>query len=602
MDFISTTTMQKFPQYQFNTLTDVIPHQIWTATSDGHLDYFNQQWFDYSKCSYEESKGQGWAKAIHENDLPDLIEKWTVCLSSHKPYKVAARILKHDGSYRWHNIHALPVYNEGVLSHWIGTNTDIHDQKCLEEKLLLSSTNLETAYEKERLSNQALEEQIVLRIKEAVAAKADAEKQRDRLYSFLMEAPVGIVILDGPTLIYELVNPRYQQLFPGRKFLLKPLYEAMPEIIGSPIADIIDNVYRTGETFEGKEFLISLSRSDDAPPEDTYWNFIYQARRNEKNVVDGVLVFAIDVTDFVVSRKKVEDSRKTIEVISEKLFLSNSKLENLNDELQIANEDLNASNEELQAANEEINVTNEELRSANEKLGQVNSELDGFIYTASHDLKAPILNIEGLVHALKGSLPVSMEDGSIIYQLIEFIEGSVKRFNQTIEDLTSVAKIQKEDFSYTTIISLRDVIDEVLLDLEYMVKKSEPLIDFDPACSIVTFSRKNLRSIVYNLISNAIKYRHPERRPRISINCRVEDHYHIISISDNGMGMNLKRDNKLFKMFGRLHHHVDGTGVGLHMVKKIIENSGGKIEVRSEVNVGSTFEVFIPSMEEAHFQ
>ena len=112
-------------------------------------------------------------------------------------------------------------------------------------------------------------------------------------------------------------------------------------------------------------------------------------------------------------------------------------------------------------------------------------------------------------------------------------------------------------------------------------------------CPLISFSEKNLRSVVYNLFSNALKYRHPARTPTVHLRCRAEGRYAVLSVQDNGLGLNLTQDTgKLFALFQRLHDHVEGTGIGLYMVKKIVENAGGRVEVESQQGVGSTFSAY----------
>jgi two-component system sensor histidine kinase VicK len=145
-------------------------------------------------------------------------------------------------------------------------------------------------------------------------AKAETEQQRDRLKRFFMQAPAGICIMDGSDLVFELINPLYQQLFPGRELLGKPVLEAIPEIKGQPIWDILQNVYHTGETFEGSELLIPMARTDDGPVEDRYFNFIYQARRDNNKLIDGILVFAIEVTDSVLAVKELSKTQNNLKM------------------------------------------------------------------------------------------------------------------------------------------------------------------------------------------------------------------------------------------------------------------------------------------------
>lgn len=142
------------------------------------------------------------------------------------------------------------------------------------------------------------------------AARVLFQKERDRLNRFFMQAPAGICILDGPEFVFELVNPGYQQLFPGRKLSGKPLLEAVPEVRDQPIWEVLQNVYRSGQTYEGNELLIPLSRTDGGPVEDRYFNFTYQARLDENNQPDGILVFVIEVTGMISVQQELRQARE----------------------------------------------------------------------------------------------------------------------------------------------------------------------------------------------------------------------------------------------------------------------------------------------------
>jgi PAS domain-containing protein len=145
------------------------------------------------------------------------------------------------------------------------------------------------------------------------SAKAAIQQERDRLNRFFMQAPAGICILDGPELVFELVNPGYQQLFPGRNLLGKPVLEAIPEIRGQPIQNILQQVYRSGETYQGDELLIPLARTEDGPVENRYFNFTYQARFDENGAVDGIMVFVIEVTKMIIVQNDLAKAREQAE-------------------------------------------------------------------------------------------------------------------------------------------------------------------------------------------------------------------------------------------------------------------------------------------------
>ncbi len=248
---------------------------------------------------------------------------------------------------------------------------------------------------------------------------------------------------------------------------------------------------------------------------------------------------------------------------------------------------------EHKLALERIDYTQRQLRENNEQLTRANIDLDNFIYTASHDLKAPIHNIEGLLGALQPELSDAYEHNDQVPLLLTMMQESVDRFKRTIEHLTEVTKLQKENSQDAALLDLATIIHEVSLDLAPLIAASQGQLTVDVAvCSSISFPEKNLRSIVYNLLSNAFKYRAPERPPRVHIGCRLTPEHVVLEVRDNGLGLDTAHSEKLFAMFQRFHDHVEGSGIGLYMVKKILENAGGRIEVQSQLGVGSTFSAY----------
>jgi signal transduction histidine kinase len=271
----------------------------------------------------------------------------------------------------------------------------------------------------------------------------------------------------------------------------------------------------------------------------------------------------------------------------ERLTESQQRYQRLSKQLALANKDLKVANQELRQANQQLSHLNEDLSRAN-------SDLDNFIYTASHDLKAPILNIEGLVNSLLRQLPQENLQGERAGKTVGFIQDSVERFKQTIAHLTDIAKLQHQASQEATLLEVAPLLDAVQLDLAPVIEESKAKLEIDVSeCPRIYFSEKNLRSIFYNLLSNAIKYRSPERALLVRISCQQQQGYQVLIVEDNGLGMDMSQEEKIFSMFKRLHDHVEGSGIGLYIVKKMLDNAGGKIEVKkSQVGVGSTFWVY----------
>jgi len=217
------------------------------------------------------------------------------------------------------------------------------------------------------------------------------------------------------------------------------------------------------------------------------------------------------------------------------------------------------------------------------------------VYTASHDLKAPIANLEGLLAALRQDLPAGLVAAPAVARLLGLMEASINRFQQTIGQLTDIARLSLGDEAPTEQVDLAALVDSVRLDLatELAEAGAQLTIEVD-ACPQVQFAPQHLRSIVYNLLSNALRYRAPGRVPEVRLRAACPSGQLVLTVQDNGLGLDTEQQSKLFRLFKRLHTHVQGSGVGLYAVKKVVENAGGTITVQSEVAVGSTFTVRLP--------
>ncbi len=230
------------------------------------------------------------------------------------------------------------------------------------------------------------------------------------------------------------------------------------------------------------------------------------------------------------------------------------------------------------------------LLAKNDELERTNVDLDNFVYRASHDLKAPISNIEGLTLLLQGQLEDRLEPDE--KKLLDMIELSLNKLKTTIIDLTEISKVQKDQEFLEESISFDEIVKEVTDDLWQLIAEAGAEINTNFQVPNIMYAYTNLRSILYNLISNAIKYKHPDRLPEIYITSTLHDGRVVLSVTDNGLGISHADYDKIFTMFKRLHAHVEGSGIGLYITRRIVENCRGKITVESEPGLGTTFKVF----------
>ncbi|QJX45545.1 PAS domain-containing protein [Hymenobacter taeanensis] len=266
-----------------------VPILVWTANLSGERDYFNTRWLQYTGRSMEEQLNGNWVHALHPDDVPRVQQQWQQSVTTGQPYQVEYRLRRADGQYRWVLMHGLPRFNaEGQITMWVGGGTDIHDQKKLVEELL------ETNEQQAALSDQSYQ------------ALQLAEQQRATFYNLFMQTPALICILRGPEHRFEFVNPEYQKMFPHRQLTGLTVAEALPEVIEQGFIDLLDKVYTTGETFNGKEHEIMLDRDGSGQLQRSYLNFTYQLF-TEGDQKAGITVFAFDVTDLVLARQALEN-------------------------------------------------------------------------------------------------------------------------------------------------------------------------------------------------------------------------------------------------------------------------------------------------------
>lgn len=236
-------------------------------------------------------------------------------------------------------------------------------------------------------------------------------------------------------------------------------------------------------------------------------------------------------------------------------------------------------------------MSNDELLENNRILERKNEMLDAFVYRVSHDLKTPTTNIQTMLGMFGEMQKEAIDANPMLSQIFNHIQKSADLLQIRIADLLEMSRMENALVQPNETIDLLKMIESVKEDLSLEIETSAATIDVDVSeAPTIISGRENIFSLLSNLLSNSIKYRSASRQPKVEIKTYFEADFTVLRFSDNGMGIDLEKNgNKLFGMFNRFHNHVAGTGVGLYIVKKIIENAGGKILVESELEKGTTF-------------
>ncbi|MXV15742.1 PAS domain-containing protein [Hufsiella ginkgonis] len=513
------------------------------------------------------------------------------------------------------------------------------------EELKATNEDLYQAQRNLQKLNEDLEKRVGLRTSQLLAAREDAIRERDRLNAFFMQAPAGICVLDGPEMIFELVNPPYQQLFPGRNLRGKPLLEALPEFAGHPICDILIDIYRTGKTFEGKEVMVPLASNDDGPVEERYFNFIYQAKHDIHGMVDGILVFVFEVTETVLTRRKKEENEKRfrflLNAIPQQVWTSrpDGALDYVN---QVVCDDFGQPMEVIVGSgwNEFIHPddlgdclrkwrhaleagtaytvefrlrfkdgdyrwhlgralpliengqiafwlgtnTNIDIQKDNEQ------RKDEFLSIASHELKTPLTSIKAFNQMMQRT-----DDAERLAGFAKKSAGHIFRLEKLISDLLDVTKINAGKMIYNMQpFSLKQMLADTIESVQHMAPSHQLILEHAEDVEY-TGDRFRLEQVVSNFLNNAIKYSPGEKE--VIINCEVERDNVVVSVKDFGIGIAEGDLLHLFERYYRVDNtamRFEGLGLGLFISSEILKRHQGSFWIESQPGAGSTFYFRLP--------
>lgn len=222
-----------------------------------------------------------------------------------------------------------------------------------------------------------------------------------------------------------------------------------------------------------------------------------------------------------------------------------------------------------------------------------NKQQEQFNYIATHDLKTPVANIEGFYQILQDEMQNETE---LTNMALTGLGKSIEQSQNIIADLVEITRSANIIEEVKTI-NLSEVTESILSTLSQSIKEKNVTINLDfNAQKEIRFGKIAIRSILQNLISNAVKYSSDARTPMIQVRALNLDGFVVIEVEDNGIGIDLERQkDKLFGAFQRFHTHQEGSGIGLFMTKRLVEDRGGKIEIQSEVDKGSRLRVYLPN-------
>ncbi|MGH9632568.1 MAG: ATP-binding protein [Bryobacteraceae bacterium] len=245
----------------------------------------------------------------------------------------------------------------------------------------------------------------------------------------------------------------------------------------------------------------------------------------------------------------------------------------------------------LREANEELEAR---VKERTAQLERSNAELEQYAYAASHDLQEPLRTIAVYVQMLRRRYTHAFGEADA-EQIMQTIETNTRRMSSLISDLLSHSRLTADAEAQFTPVSMSTVVAEAIDNCQSSIAETGATVRAPAELPVIRGNREQLMQVVQNLLANALKYRSPDRTPQVEIHVLPEDSRWMFAVRDNGIGLDMHYAERIFQMFKRLHgRDVPGTGMGLAICQKIIQQHGGRIWVESAPGVGATFKFTIP--------
>ncbi|MFD1139894.1 PAS domain-containing protein [Larkinella insperata] len=417
---------------------------------------------------------------------------------------------------------------------------------------------------------------MAVEVTEQVLARQAIEGSEARFRGLIQEAPFAIAVYETADLVISVANPAMIRLWGKTPTVVgQKLVDALPELEGQPFIPLLNVVYETGRTYRTHEQPASLVVDGRLQ---TFWfNFVYQPLLDAQGNVYAILNMAVDVTEKYLARQELQTSEQRYRDLAGEL------------------------DQRVQARTEELLQANQELKRSNDNLQQ-------FAYIATHDLQEPLRKMQAFSGLLMEQYAHQLDEQARHY--LERIAVTGGRMSMLVKDLSIYSRvaIRQETFG---LVALNTVLENVLDALSLLVDERKAAIEVGDL-PVVRGDEAQLYQLFQNLVSNALKFTPLDQQPRVRIDYELLDRsqlsagiqpasyalrFHRISVRDEGIGFDEKYLSRIFLVFQRLHSKdkFPGSGIGLAICQRVVENHGGWITATSKPDEGATFQMYLPA-------
>jgi PAS domain S-box-containing protein len=634
-------------QHSFATLANLVPQLVWMCTPDGLNSYCNQRWVEYTGLTLKESNGTGWSTPVHPDDLRAASDAWNHSALTHEQYRVEGRLRGADGSYRWFLMRGEPLEDaEGNVIRWFGTSTDIHDMKQAEAELREHREHLEMSVAERTSQLQAANAQLEAEMRErdrAGEALRQSEEKYRSLFNTLLEGFCVIEMIvdaqDRPLDFRFLeVNPSFETQTGMHDAQGKLMRELAPDLeahwfeilarvalAGVPVRLLNEarelnkwyelSAYRVGGPESRKVAILLNDISEHKRAEDALRESEARFRALFENSLDGVFLTVHDGTVLAANpaackmfgmteaelcragRQRITDSddpgqsvaiwdrQRNGRVPKAELNYVRSNGEKFPCEVDsvVLPGDPPRSFVILRDITERRRITRALIES--EKLATVGR----LASTIAHEINNPL---EAIGNALYLAI-ISPETPPVIKSYLDIASEELERVTHVTRQTLEFHHSNNTAMS----IDLRENLDGVLNLYQGRLRTRDIAIErrYSTVQHIYGVNSE-IRQIITNLLSNSLDALANDGK----LSCRITRSVGRgglpvvrLTIADNGSGIDPVNRKKIFEPFFTTKEFV-GTGLGLWIIKQIVEKHGGTIRVRSKLHKGTVFSIAFP--------
>jgi PAS domain S-box-containing protein len=641
------TALERRGEERYRQLADAMPQIVWTADAEGGANYFNRRWFEYTGMSEADAGPNAWHRVVHPDDLPPSIAKREQTLVTGEPFEIEYRFRARGGEYRWHLGRAVPIRDdEGRISFWVGTATDIHDRKLIEDQrafMIAASDALSRSLDyKETLSQVAALaahdvadwcmahvvepdgsiEQVAVVHRDP--ARVTFAREMQERYPPDPAAPTGApaVIRSGePELVPEITD---EMVAAGardelhRDLLLElglRSYMCVPMRGRERVLGALTFISTEGGRRFGRDELVfaeELAARAASAIENAQLYRQAEARAQAARVLaaigDGVVVVdgggrirlwnaaaeritglgALDVVD-----RRVADVLPAWTDVASRVPVART-----GEPVRAESVPLEVGHRELWLSVSAVGFEDGTVfafRDLTEERALETMRQD-FVATVSHELRTPLAAIYGAALTLRRG-DVELE-AQLKEKLLEVIAEESGKLSAIVADLLLASQL--DSGRLTAKIQSCDPVAMAQLEIDaaraHLPENIDIVLDAPDDVPAVAADAGQLRQVLSNLIDNAIKY--SPAGGMVNVAVLSVDHNVRFSISDSGLGIPPSEQRRIFEKFFRLDpdmtRGIGGTGLGLYISRELVRRVDGRIWVESDGSNGSTFHVEVP--------